>query len=804
MIQRVFRLLDFPLILAPFVLLAPVYLTGRALFWGTPLLQFIPWRSWAWETLRSGNLPLWNPLLGMGAPLVANYQSGLFYPPNWFFFLLAELGGTPFMAWGQALIVAMHLAWAALGMARLARSLGLNDLAQTISGLAFSLSGYLVARSGFLSINAAIAWLPWILLYLHKLEGWQDGKLVVQTSRAKVANFLVLSVLIGIQLLAGHAQTTWYSLVLALLWAGFWATRKRNSFVAQARGLLYSWTWSGMALLLGLALAAVQLFPTAEYLLASQRAAELDYEYAMTYSYWPWRFLTFLAPNLFGDPVTGDYWGYGNFWEDAVYIGMLPLLLALGAASHLLKSRSLGDQKFLTSATGIPLPSLTAFLGILFALACLLALGNNTSIYPWLYRNVPTFAMFQAPARLMLWGVFSLALLAGLGANSWRRPSGRALYWLRLGIVGSVAVMIGAVLAWLFLEKVNPSFIRATALAGVWGIGACLLSLLAPFDVARQPQTASAVYHYKWQWAVSLFVAVDLVFAGWGLNPASELDLYQETALTAEDVRSLVGEGRVYLPVDDEHTVKFEKYFRFDTFTPQGNWLHLRAALLPDINMLDGIPFANNFDPLVPGRFSRWMQALSQSDPEIQGRLLNLMSVSVVERVDESYPYGIRFESLETLPRLRWVPCARPARDGEDALQQVLQGELDFGVEVVLEEVDAFQGSACNGVEYPIIQKKSEDPNRFTVGVQAVSPGYLVIADVWYPGWQARVDDEQVKVLRANYLFRAVSVPAGEHEVQLVYRPVWFYLGAAVSLAAWIGVLLFLLLQVRVQKPGEQ
>lgn len=805
MIQRVFRLLDLPLILAPFVLLAPVYLTGRALFWGTPLLQFVPWRSWAWETIRSGNLPLWNPLLGMGAPLVANYQSGLFYPPNWFYFLLAELGGVPVLAWGQALMVALHLVWAALGMARLARTLGLNELAQTICGLAFSLSGYLVARAGFLSINAAVAWLPWILLFFLRLEGWQGGKLINQAARVKIYTFLILSMLIGLQLLAGHAQTAWYTLLLVLLWVGFWSTRKGRSFLARAKRLLTSWSWAGMAYLLGAALAAVQLFPTAEYLLTSQRATELDYEYAMTYSYWPWRFLTFLAPNLFGDPVTGDYWGYGNYWEDSVYIGLLPFLLALGGASHFFKMRKQGEHTLVNSTTSTSLHYLAVFLGILFVFACILSLGKNTSIYPWLYRNVPTFAMFQAPARLMLWAVFALVLLAGLGANSWRRPSGRTRYWLRLGMAGAVAVSVGAGLAQYFLSEVNTSFIRATALAGAWGVGACLLALLAPIDSAsRPPQPASAGYQNQWQWVASLFVAVDLVLTGWGLNPAGGLDLYQKTALTADEVRSLVREGRVYIPEDDEHIIKFEKFLRFDTFTPQEDWLHLRAALLPDINMLDGIPFANNFDPLVPGRFSRWMQSLSQADPETQGRLLNLMSVSVVERVDESHPYGIRFESLETLPRLRWVPCARPAQDPEDALQQVLRGELDFAGEVVLEEVDASQVLACNGVENSIVQKKFEDPNRITVQVHAASSGYLVIADVWYPGWQARINGEPVKVLRANYLFRAVSVPAGEHEVQFFYRPVWFYLGAVISLAAWVSVFIILLLQVRVLKPGWQ
>ncbi len=80
------NLLHFPLLpiwLAALALLSPVFLRGKALFWGTPLLQFGPWWSFAWTTILSGHLPLWNPLVGMGAPLFANYQSGLAYPAYW-------------------------------------------------------------------------------------------------------------------------------------------------------------------------------------------------------------------------------------------------------------------------------------------------------------------------------------------------------------------------------------------------------------------------------------------------------------------------------------------------------------------------------------------------------------------------------------------------------------------------------------------------------------------------------------------------------------------------------------------------
>src|SRR5687768_18070957 len=75
-------------IVAPLVLFAPFLLGQQVLYFGTPLLQFYPWRLAALEAVKGGEWPLWNPWVGNGAPLLANYQSGLLYPPNWLTFLM--------------------------------------------------------------------------------------------------------------------------------------------------------------------------------------------------------------------------------------------------------------------------------------------------------------------------------------------------------------------------------------------------------------------------------------------------------------------------------------------------------------------------------------------------------------------------------------------------------------------------------------------------------------------------------------------------------------------------------------------
>jgi hypothetical protein len=822
-LRSLFKLPQLPIWLMPFILLAPVYLAGKALFWGTPLLQFGPWWSYAWQTLLAGHLPLWDPLLGMGAPLLANYQSALLYPPNWLYLALYALAGAPLMAWGMALIAAIHLAWAGAGMAAIARRLGLGALAQAVCGLAFGLSGYLVARLGFLSITSTAAWLPWVLLYLTPRPG---------EALSSRRDYLKLVFCLAMLLLAGHAQTAWYTLLLAGLWAGFWAgfstrlvpaaTQKppQPAWLAGLRRMLKTWLWLGLALALAVGICAVQLLPTAEYLAQSQRAAAIDYDYALNYSFWPWHLLTLFAPGLFGSPASGDYWGYANYWEDALYIGLLPLLMAIGALLASLRRKAEADRLW---------RYLSWFLAGLIGLSLLLALGKNTPVFPWLYRHIPTFAMFQAPARWLIWSEFALALLAGMGVERWRQPQGWGLYWTRMWTMGAFAITVGAGLAWLYLGAISPSFIRDTALVGFFGVGIGILSQTAPPRDGQEQTSAPAssaqaargnwrqrLFQFAppppkppdpnrpyrlglWQWAVAAFLSLDLLAAGWGLNPGATPELYA-TSPVASQIGRLAQGDRVYLLKQQEDWLKYVRFLRFNTFETGEDWQNLRAVLLPNTTLLDGIASASNFDPLLPGRYADWVEMLEQVSPEAHDQMLRLMGVGVIETLNRRQPFGVQYQGFDGR-WLRWVNCARLASNPAQARSLVLTGGLDFDQVVVLEGLSALPVDDCQksalastpaneptnetpALEQVTVQAAGMNPNRIEIHSSVKAPAWLVLSDVWYPGWQARMDGEPAQLLRADYLFRAVRVPVGEHCIVLSYQPLSFWAGAALSLGS--------------------
>jgi len=393
--------------------------------------------------------------------------------------------------------------------------------------------------------------------------------------------------------------------------------------------------------------------------------------------------------------------------------------------------------------------------------------------------------MFQAPTRISILAVFALAILSAIGADSWSRPRGRRLYWVRLGIMGAAAIAVGAGITLLMSRslswEIRPSFIRATAMLGFWGVGFGFLALKAPQKIDMVDRNFKWGW---WQWAVILWVGFDLLVAGWGLNPGLNLNVYSESSPTGEQVARMLDGGRLYLPAVDEELLKFDRFLRFDTFQPfsgQEGWQSLRAALLPNITILDSIPSANNFDPLLPGRYSTWIQLLEEVDSGTKDQMLNLMGVTVVENIDLSEPYGVRYDSRDSYPRFRWVACGIYLENADRAIERIIENQADFVNEVLLEVEDASADLSCGEHHMAEINVKTSAPSKLLLEINNPDPGYLVIADVWYPGWQAFVDGEPTSILHANYLFRAVALPSGEHEVIIAYQPKGFYWGALVS-----------------------
>lgn len=374
---------------------------------------------------------------------------------------------------------------------------------------------------------------------------------------------------------------------------------------------------------------------------------------------------------------------------------------------------------------------------------------------------------------------------------------GAGLYWTRLSIAGAFAISIGAGLGWILLRNIpdfHISFVRSLAFAGFWAIGLSALSVSAPVDEFNNQKSIK-----RWQLAVVIWVTLDLLVAGWGLNPGIALDFYTQTPPNASSVNTMVADGRAYFLPEDEDAIKYNQYFIFDTFDPGLDWFGLRGAYLPNINTLNKIPMVNNYDPMVPGRYARWMEALAEEDIQNRDDLLDLMAVTVIQSEDPAENFGVHFETREGASRINWVPCAVVVGDEESAFELVFSGSADFSSTVILEGAPPDSNYDCSS-QVGTATISNESANRIDIEVESQSPGWLVLSDTWYPGWQVEIDGELTEIFHANYLFRAIEIPPGEHSVSFVYRPIWFTAGVIISLLTCSGFVVVTIL--RKQKRG--
>jgi hypothetical protein len=716
-------------------------LLGEVFFWGLPALQFVPWRDAAFELLRADQLPLWTSYNGAGAPLLANYQSALLYPASWLGLFLP-------LAWSMSLTAVAHLALAGGGMWALTGRLGAPALGRALSALAFGLTSYLVARLGTYPMIQAAAWLPWLVWAAH---GWLTGA----SARAGA----LLAVFTALQLLAGHAQTAWYSLLLVALYS-LWLVA-----AGPARGQVRRLLGTGLALALGAGVAALQLIPTAELLLSSQRSGGVDYDFAMNFSFGWARALNFLSPVVFGTPADGSYLESGFYFEYAVYIGLIPLVSAVAAVTAWWGSRRQPTRH--PALASVPFWALVALVGFVFAL------GPTTPLFPFLYRFVPTFDLFQAPARWSLWTVFSLSLLSALGVTAWGRTY-RLRRWTRRIMAGCVAVLLLAGIGLLALPPEGGAFVLLRAM-----LAAALLGLAAGWLTLRQPEATQLQRRVRWVTLVLLVVAADLVWANWGQNPTAPSAFFERSS-------SVSAAGRADWPSEVEAAVKFEEFFRVDDYRVAAErWADVRASGLPNLNLLDRRPLLDNFDPLIPGAFADFARLLDATPTDARAGLYVAAGVGAIYTgANATTPTAEAAARAWLVPSVCWHAA-------ETDLNRALLDPARLATQVQI-----LGDGPCPDAP-PAAPPSSvllgDEGSRVELRVQAAYDGWLVLADTDYPGWTAAVDGAPVPIFRANGPFRAVQVPPGEHVVTFRYTPRWLSPAALTSLASLLVLLAWLL-----------
>lgn len=379
------------LLLVPLAVFGVAQAFGWVFLDGDNFLQNFPMRVLVGRSIEHGELPLWNPYLFSGTPLLGGFNAGAAYPATWLMAILPV-----FTAWTLNLTLAYDVALA--GMYLFLRRQSISTTGAAFGAATFAFAGYMTAQIVHIDLIEGAAWLPWTLVAIHALTerpgpGPQSEEERAGHRRADRMWVALLAVSLGLSLLTGSAEAIIDASVLVAIYAVGRLITMGHLTKANARDLATSLLAIVAGVAGGLVLGAAQWLPGLEFLSQSQRAAP---SYAFfTSGQLPGQLVTLLAsPFVLG--TNGAYAGEYNFEEVTSYVGILALI----AACSLLLKRNRGRPE----ARQWRIWYLIAAVGLLSAL------GSQTPFDHLLYL-IPGIKSERLINRNLLLVDFSLAVL---------------------------------------------------------------------------------------------------------------------------------------------------------------------------------------------------------------------------------------------------------------------------------------------------------------------------------------------------------------------------------------------------------
>ena len=708
--------------------LYPAVLLGTETFFYQDFGLFTyPVAHYAQESFRHGEVPLWNPLNNCGVPFLAQWNTSVCYPLSLIYLLLP-------LPWSLNLFGFVHLVLAGVGMYFLAHHLTQNRLAASLAGLAFALNGLMLNCLLWTSNLAALSWQPLVVLATE--QAWRRGG----------GRRIALAALAGaMQMLSGAPEIiifTWA--LLTVLWLGECRVQKLPLWPSFRR--------LTVIVLLVAGLSAVQIFPFLDLLAHSERGTA--FVEADQWSLPRWGLANFIVPQFRSSQALLDtYHLPDQYWTKSYYLGLAVLVLA-----------GIGVWRGRRWQTWCLFGA--AILGLI------LALGNDGFVYAWLKHLVPAIGFARYPIKFIALPIFAIPLLAAYGFNAlqpgvgeiFRRES-RVLGWLS-GLLLLVALAILAAARWFPRAGIDESW------PVTWHNTLGRIFFLVGFFVviifwlpASTPRLSRLL-----GLALVALVGLDLATSGLRLHPTVTTRAYGPLEFNMSRLPRL-GESRAWVSLQSESVLD-----RIGTTNTVTYCIGIRGALFENNNLLDDIPKVDGFCSLKLKDTAAVAAILGGGTNALAEPLADFLGVAQMSTPNNLFAWQARTNFMPPI-----TAGQRPIfADEMETLSAIGANDFDPRRSVFLPTNAATEIVVSNFSEAKILAPKWS-AQRVQFSVQAVAPAMVVVAQSFYHNWHAFVDGRPVPLWRADVAFQALEVPAGQHEVALVYQDRPFQAGAVTS-----------------------
>ena len=709
--------------------------------------------------VRAGRLPAWTHHIGGGRSLLASQQTAPFYPANGLAYVMDFWTSLEWTALLKLLV-------AGLGMAFLLRVLGRSWPAATFGGVAYMLSTHLAGWMAHPHSNIYVL-------------GPVMAAFAIRVARGpRVGDAAALAATVGLAVLGGHQQSVLVvgAFIVAPL-ALAYALREPDVGWRPPRVIVGRVGLLVAAVLVGVLAGALMVLPFAEALEQSAGNADRG-SVGLPRS----ALNTLVFPELWGHPLKFELDGAPSvFQERVLYFGVIPLLLAIGSvvarrptqaqsvliATGLLAGaatfiRPVGDVLLELpgfSATTIRLQIVIAFAGTALAAYAIDTLLTGTRSERIRLAVAVLVVGLLVPLQWLVrhdevYGQLGEAL-KHFPALDDRVPDGNAV---RFGEVLGFLIwaLVAAAAAWLAVVRPSSALGLVAVLLVAVAIDATAVGRYIPMVDRDRVDVAEGrtLQFFQQRGAAGERVGGDLNL--FGPNLANRWP--------ANDARSHA------LPTVERYK---QLWLKLGGVGSGSNLQRAQWGLsreVPDLLDIFSVRWILSFD-------------LETKTPRTYRRTT----------ADVEWPV---WENLDAHARARFVSSWDTAPDEQQALAQVADGGARrVGDTPVIEGVREPAGSgSAEAVPARIVR---DEDTQTRVEVNAPQDGYLVLNDVYYPGWKAKVDGRDAEIRPANVAFRAVAVPAGQHTVTFEYESAAVRWGVILSVVAWLAIVAALVLSLR-------
>lgn len=763
----------FPSSVAPYVVLIaiviglywPEWTFRKSFFYFDISSLSLPARDWGFRQVAAGYFPQWCRHWQAGFPFVAESQSGICYPPNYFFY--------PFLDGWKAYAVShvFHVLLAALSSFLLFRR-RCSAMASLVGALMFALGGRLLTHQVHTSFAEVIAWFPLVLLFLDRFA--ESGRIREIAAAALFA---------GMQVLAGalHAALCCHLGYFAFL-AAHAALAPRNALRIASVFFCF--------VVLSAGLGAVLVFPAMEQLGESARVDNSDRQWAAWGAFPPQLWIVMYLPYVFGHLGHAIAWLEGPLpWQEmSFYHGLWAIPLAAAAWFG-------ADRK------GVWLSSVLVMTGLVLA-------AGDLHVITRACNTLPALDSIRVPARFLVVTGVGLCSLAALGCDSIidataGRIAARIAAWTGAGLLGISMLVAG----WFYRELIVDIVVRAGGEkthaifeSSAWRQFVDLLSAEIPWTIGFLTIGWLCILRARRAWhaaiALCALVAVDLGRHARLMYPTIEPSFHAEPA-SARFVKSHFDPPRVFVYQPPQTVALPGFHYTMQPYHDLGECLYWERGPLFDVSLVSVFGTL----PLQPARWNSFHQRLIESDNPWYYQLMGVAAMMTGE--------GVQGGPFENPPAYRGEKCfIYRVHDASDyayvcnkvrwaapgaALDVLVSEPADPRTRLVLETAEPQHNVTAAAPVTSPARVVWRGPNAFVATFTAANDGYLLVNESWNRGWLASESGHALPILRANHLFMAVAVAAGPHEIAFSFSSRSVQWGAFWSCASLVVAVLLLI-----------